>query len=72
MTITTYKPYNLRAYGKVQKINMFQVLFTLDFVIPSLRLLTLIGLRFKHVIVLTITLHNKDLIGDDEIWIKNY
>jgi len=60
---TTFKPYNLREYGSVKHISLFHVLFILDFVIPSFRLLSLIGLRFKHVIIFNLCLDNEEKKG---------
>ena len=64
---TTFKPYNLREYGSVKHISLFHVLFILDFVIPSFRLLSLIGLRFKHVVVFSVSINDNEIYGRGEI-----
>lgn len=53
--IKSNKPY-YNEYGKLLKINMFHIMFILDFVIPSFRLLTFIGYKLKHIEVLRITI----------------
>jgi hypothetical protein len=46
-------------YGKILKISMFHLLVFLDIFIPSFRLLTLLGLKFKHIELMRITIKNK-------------
>jgi hypothetical protein len=53
------------TYGKIFKVSLFHLLFVLDIFIPSFRLLTYIGYKFKHIEIFRIT------IKEDREWKKN-
>ncbi len=44
------------TYGKVLKISLFHILAFVDIFIPSFRLLTLLGYKYKHIEICRITI----------------
>lgn len=56
---TKYKPY--REYGKVQKINLFQLLVVLALITPMTNWLIPFLTKFKRVELIRVTIHNREV-----------